>query len=515
MKINTAYGAVINVPVDYATIQTAVDAANDGDTILVASGTYNENIYIPKPVSLVGEDSATTIIYISHQIFFDDAGIGGSISGFTISGSGADKYANIYCWRSTVTITNNIITKNEGNGISCGNFSSLTIANNIISENGGGISCNDFTSLTIINNIITENGKYGISCWGSCPTITNNIIALNGGDAIICSYSTPDIINNTIVGNKGRAFYCINSSSPTITNNIIANNTSSGIFADVNSIPKFRYNNIWGNATNYVQYVSNRVVISDNISADPLFIDAANSDFHLQCASPCINTGTNTATIQPMLPTDKDGNPRPYDGGIADMGAYEYQGIVVIPPSNLATTIASSTQVNLRWTDNSDNEDGFKIERKVEDGSWQEIATVGANVTTCQDTELIPNATYYYRVRAYNIRGTSNYSNEVSATTIHSGKIIHFPNPCYPNKGEEVRIVNIPQNSNATVYIYDIAGELVRVIEENKMEQVGTLSQTAHWNAKNGHSRDVACGVYIYLVKYDGNRTIGKVAIIR
>ena len=52
----------IIVPDDYPTIQAAINAANDGDTVFVRNGTYYENVVVNKPVSLVGEDKQTTNI---------------------------------------------------------------------------------------------------------------------------------------------------------------------------------------------------------------------------------------------------------------------------------------------------------------------------------------------------------------------------------------------------------------------------------------------------------------------
>jgi len=87
-------------------------------------------------------------------------------------------------------------------------------------------------------------------------------------------------------------------------------------------------------------------------------------------------------------------------------------------PSNLTATAASSSQINLSWTDNSTDETGFRLERSTSATSdWTEIATVSANVTTYQNTGLTAGTTYYYRVRAYNSSGSSETSNLVYATT--------------------------------------------------------------------------------------------------
>lgn len=88
-------------------------------------------------------------------------------------------------------------------------------------------------------------------------------------------------------------------------------------------------------------------------------------------------------------------------------------------PTNLSATNASASQNNLTWTDNATNEDGFKIERSQNSssGPFSEIDTVGANVTSYADTGLTADQTYYYRVRAFNTGGNSNYTSTEYAIT--------------------------------------------------------------------------------------------------
>ena len=91
---------------------------------------------------------------------------------------------------------------------------------------------------------------------------------------------------------------------------------------------------------------------------------------------------------------------------------------VPIAPSGLSATAVSPSEIDLMWTDNSGDDQGFKIERSPDGvAGWTEIATVGMDVTTYSDTGLSPLTPYFYRVKAYNSVGGSDYSNVASATT--------------------------------------------------------------------------------------------------
>ena len=89
-------------------------------------------------------------------------------------------------------------------------------------------------------------------------------------------------------------------------------------------------------------------------------------------------------------------------------------------PSDLTATPVSKSQIDLVWTDNSNEEDGFKIESSSKGSAWSVIATVGPDVTTFQHSGLKRNTTYSYRVRAFDAEGSSAYSNMASAKTLRN-----------------------------------------------------------------------------------------------
>ena len=92
--------------------------------------------------------------------------------------------------------------------------------------------------------------------------------------------------------------------------------------------------------------------------------------------------------------------------------------IIPIAPSNLTGVVVSNTRVNLSWTDNSTNETGFKIERRLDGGNYAVIGTVNTDILNYSDSGLIAYTNYTYRVYSYNAVGNSiTYSNEFSIST--------------------------------------------------------------------------------------------------
>jgi hypothetical protein len=153
------------------------------------------------------------------------------------------------------------------------------------------------------------------------------------------------MVNNTLAGNnsaQGSALFADGFDGQSeIVNNIIVspagNAVHCGVF-DANP-PQFRFNDVFAPmGLPYTGSCANQTGLNGNISADPLFRDAAGGDYRLQVNSPAIDAAQST--VAPSA--DLDGNPRPTDGngdGVADadMGAYESPTLDTTAPITTAT----------------------------------------------------------------------------------------------------------------------------------------------------------------------------------
>lgn len=169
--------AVINVPTDYPTIQQAINAATNGDTIQVAAGTYIEDININKTLIVTGAGVVNTTI--SGAIGGDSATVRISannveVSGFKITREGNNttdwnnaglNSAGVAVQGATITgmnIHDNLITQNR-TGIDLNNSNGHTIRNNVITDNRTGLLLRNQTdNLTVVENEITNNWTVGV-----------------------------------------------------------------------------------------------------------------------------------------------------------------------------------------------------------------------------------------------------------------------------------------------------------------------------------------------------------------
>jgi len=94
-------------------------------------------------------------------------------------------------------------------------------------------------------------------------------------------------------------------------------------------------------------------------------------------------------------------------------------------------------------------------------------------------------------------------------------EVIIYPNPCYMKKDGYVRISHIPLSAkNVKISIYNIAGELVRILEEGKTIETQIFYKIGKWDGRNENNQRVASGVYICLIKSENSKITKKVAIL-
>jgi Big-like domain-containing protein/parallel beta helix pectate lyase-like protein len=409
----------IRVPSDQPSIQSAINVATKGDRVLVAPGTYFENInFGGKAITVISESGPEVTIIDGGEadpvvIFISGEGRNSVLNGFTLqngrgflNNTGDGEGGGITVQReSSPTITNNLIRNNHacrGGGIGIGSGSPLiqrnTITNNgntgCSSVGGGGISITGVSSAEILDNVISNNVSShnggGINMSGDgIPVVKRNIIKGNfvppptgqGGGIWIGGFLTPLIVQNIITDNQapfGGGIYWLSASGSIILNNTIADNNAtshgSGIFADgfdaqtklINNIivakpgqtglhcgnlnnqdqPIIRFNNIFSSGgMAYGGICANRTGTDGNISADPLFTNPTQGDYHLQQGSSSIDAGDN---LTPNLPdTDIDGDPRILDGdgngtATVDMGVDEF-----LPPPGFNSRLQDESKSNM------------------------------------------------------------------------------------------------------------------------------------------------------------------------
>ncbi len=322
-------------------------AANNGedDIIYLAAGTYQGCFSYRPPASehmsliIMGESGTTAQDIITES----PPGSPGWVWDLYDQTSGALAYI----------ILGGITVQNGWGGIFASTdkydvvIFNCIIRNNIGVSWGGGIFIDMANSFTLQNSLVLDNGVtqssgysqgggvYMRSYFGDCTAI-NNIIARNkaegsnsegGGFWVSTYHGDVYLLGNTIYSNQatkggGTCLSLVNIANA--YNNIIYGNTAT----EGNDIYISNVTTSNGYNNNYSDMFGAWTDSGLNLNTDPLFVDPANSDFHLQSSSPMIDAGTYSVPDPPGIPgvywLDFEGNQRNF---IPDIGAYEYSPV--------------------------------------------------------------------------------------------------------------------------------------------------------------------------------------------
>jgi len=365
LSVGSAIAEIIDVPGDERTIQAGINAAQDGDTVLVAEGEYNERINFGGRAIVVCGDPENpdrtiingnangTVVTFDHQ---EDAN--SVLTGFTITNGQNENGGGVFVSSASPVLENLYIVQNAGSmgagvcvfGQSSPLISNVIFLNNRVQINGGAIAI--WRANAIVRDVVIIGDPENQASMGGGIYVSNGsadvervlISECNGSMGAAFSIWNSQLTLNRalIVGNQaenGGAFY-LNGGQATLTNLTVAYNSAaptnaSSIFSSscditmINSIftedgddqtpliilhhgdVRIGYSDIIGGQGDIDNDQAQLTYERSNINADPCFVSVEEFDFSLSPDSPCINAG------DPNSPPDPDGSR-------ADIGFFPY-----------------------------------------------------------------------------------------------------------------------------------------------------------------------------------------------
>lgn len=350
LTLSTAAQTTHHVPADFATIQAAIAAAANGDTVLVAPGTYVEELdYLGKAITVASESGADVTILSnvnSAVSFVNGEGPGSILRGFTVTGNNSSRAA-IHGPGTSPRIQRCVIRDNHSfgitSGVNCdGTLLDCRIENNSNSNGTAGV----WGAVTLRRCVLSGNQGYDAAAltllgggMEDCVVIGNASAEGSAGGAIFVSSPYPITLEGCLVARNtkdtwsgqysalGAGLRISDLSAPvTLVNCTVVENrvpVPSAFGPDTGGVygpATLRNCIVRDNDGAEFQPGALSATYSDveggpagtgNFDADPLFRDAPNGDWRLALGSPCIDTGDLTSPLDP-------------DGSRADVGALEF-----------------------------------------------------------------------------------------------------------------------------------------------------------------------------------------------
>ncbi|MCB9741560.1 MAG: lamin tail domain-containing protein [Alphaproteobacteria bacterium] len=293
----------------FTTIQSAIDASSEGDTITIGAGTFVEDLTVTHSLTLDGAGRGETWVVGSLDI-----------TGVSSAEVREMSFYDAATYNGTGTYGDNGITLTSSQEVLVEQVDLYYFNVAVLVDSSWDVD---------LNRLVLGYNWYGLGDVSSTNTVlTNSLVASNPAGG---TYSTGGvntlISNNTFVGNgfQGSSNYLSGaialggSGSEVVWNNVLTSNYYGINCAACSST--WGYNDVWGNTTDYVNDAS---ADATDISVDPEFIDAANGNYALSEGSACIDAGGATWASS----EDYHGESRPQGGGY-DIGADEYASSTV------------------------------------------------------------------------------------------------------------------------------------------------------------------------------------------
>ncbi len=521
-------------------IQKCIDYSFDGDTIIVANGTYYESLVVDKYLSLIGSSMDSTIIdgtglanstvYFEANGYFTNFFIKGKGQGISQSSCLLNNLCDVYvkncklinalegvalAWSSSTINQCFIMGVAQGYSTYCSiDTCNPKIENSIILINNSlyaGINIGTGKNITNKNNILSGSNSYygvGVSFSSSKNIIKSNIISGFNRNLDGFADDTAIVYNNTSTYATHRG-YTINSKTD-MRNNISAHNNT-GVVGPTGT--NSDYNLYWQNNTNTTDSLAEHDIV-----ADPMFVNdtipayGGSYDYHLQAYSPAIDAG--------------DPNILDVDGTRSDIGVfggplgeeYTYQDLAPRPPVNV-TAVLDSNQLMLSW--NKNTEADFSIYRIYRDTTEGFIIDSTKLISEQSDTfivQIVPKEeiNLYYKLTAVDSQGNeSRPSEEVHVLitgiikneklTINNYKLYqNYPNPFNPTTRIGYRL---KERGYVKLMVYDIKGEMIEVLV-NKEQEAGYYE--VEFGSQPEFRGQLASGIYLYRIEVIGNGNIPR-----
>ncbi len=502
-----------HVPSEFTTIQAALNASTEMDTVLVAPGTYLENINWPQVDSISLISSGTrenTIIDGNHlsrvigMISSWDARIisrATLISGFTIrNGYGSMNGAGICCVYAAPTLRNLIISFNSvsvagvgaGGGLYCNQASPL-LENVIIVHNnaysGGGAHIDPGSSPTFNNCVIADNtlystgGSYAAGIYGRYQVyfqLNHCTIARNrfwGTAAIhLGEVCNPTISLSTITDNY-KGILVVHDGSVILQNSNITDNDNAGLEL-YNAAPVTVQNNWWGAASGPYHVSVNPSGLGDTIIGDVNF-------------TPWLNVPVIEAPLT--------------------------------PPLGLVSTVIGNNVVSIQWLENPEsNVDHYEVNYGPD--TLAVILPYSMNINNdaraaATISDLISGTYYAIQVAAVDsdsikswyskrivVRTTGTATSDPIAPTVF---LRNYPNPFI---GSTSISYDVKQPGDAALSIYNLKGQLVKTLFNG--HQVPGLQQVS-WDGRNDQNQHVSSGMYFARLECRGKMIQSKMILLK